>query len=147
MIYSYIPQYHLEISFFSMSSQISLVTYSRILPGIDENFINPWYYFFFKFWKSWLFLTPHLFMNSQNSTVFRGITWHIIVLSLTLTYLKFFVLCYKPILGFGFLLLMHALPFLRFKKIKHWLNKKNIYKIYVMYGEKDIQIPSYKHKF
>lgn len=46
MIYSYIPQYHLEISsFFSMSSQISLVTYSRILPGIDEKFINPWYHF------------------------------------------------------------------------------------------------------
>ena len=44
MIYSYIPQYHLEISFFSMCSQICLVTYSRIFPGINEKSIHLWYY-------------------------------------------------------------------------------------------------------
>ena len=29
--------------------------------------------------------------------------------------------------------------------IKYWLDKKNIYKVYVIYGEKDIKIPMYKH--
>ena len=31
-----------------------------------------------------------------------------------------------------------------FKKIKYWLDKKKLCKIYVVYGEKDLKIPMYK---